>query len=60
MICNSTVTASTHAAASEIAAANSSRCPASRNTRTAAVASDPTTATSVRRRRPNSRMRVVS
>jgi hypothetical protein len=35
---------STHAGASEIAAANSSRRPDSTNARTAAVASDPTTA----------------
>ena len=60
MTCNSTVAASTDTGVAEIASANSCRRPASRNARTAAVASDPTTAINARWRRPKARRRAIS
>ena len=54
-ICSRAVTASTHAEASEIAAANSCRRLASTTARTAAAASDPMTVTSTGWRRAKRR-----
>jgi hypothetical protein len=59
-ICSSAVTASVHDGALESAASNSWRRPASRNTRTAAVASEPKTVIGARWRRPKPRRPAIN
>jgi hypothetical protein len=59
-ICSSTVATSTHESAAESASANSCRRPESAHASTAAVAREPTTVMSPRRRRPKRRTQPTS
>ncbi len=59
-ICNSTVVASTHHLAAESASANFCRRPENAHASTAAVAREPTTVITPRRRRPKRRTRATS